>query len=167
MKFGRPRAASSRRSPRCFRRGYFRQEAWRLPGIGLVCLLLVSCGEAGLPERGGGHAESGCRVARVIDGDTMDMDCGQGVERVRLVGFDTPEKFSPRCREEYVRALEAERHLAALVREGDVRAKRRGVDRYGRTLARVQVGKKDVAAEMIAAGLARPYSGGLRRGWCA
>ena len=108
-----------------------------------------------------------CSVIRVIDGDTADLDCGAGVERVRLVGFDTPEKGGARCRDEYQRALAAERHLRGLLSAGEVRAERQGVDRYGRVLARVSAGGEDVAAAMIAGGHARAYAGGVRQGWCA
>ncbi|WP_290897841.1 thermonuclease family protein [Hoeflea sp.] len=39
-------------------------------------------------------------------------------------------------------------------------------DRYGRTLACVYADGRDVAKALIAAGLARPYDGGRREGWC-
>ena len=42
----------------------------------------------------------------------------------------------------------------------------RGTDRYGRRLARLTLDGTDVADPLIAAGLARPYEGGRRDGWC-
>ena len=39
---------------------------------------------------------NGCRLVKVIDGDTLVLACdGFGVFRARLVGFDTPEIFTP------------------------------------------------------------------------
>lgn len=32
-----------------------------------------------------------CRVVRVVDGDTVDVEVAGKVERVRLIGVDTPE----------------------------------------------------------------------------
>ncbi len=111
-------------------------------------------------------AVAGERVARVIDGDTVQMADG---ERVRLMGFDTPEK-PPRaeCPAEANRAAQATARLQSLSRNGLVLA-RAGRDRYGRTLAAASTPDgRDVAETMIAAGLAKPYHGrGPRGGWCA
>ncbi|OYX24013.1 MAG: hypothetical protein B7Z10_10020, partial [Rhodobacterales bacterium 32-66-7] len=53
-------------------------------------------------------ADGSCRILRVVDGDTVTLMCGEeGMESARLVGFDTPEKFSPRCLAEFVAAERA------------------------------------------------------------
>lgn len=40
--------------------------------------------------------EGECRILRVIDGDTVSVICpGEGMVSARLLGFDTPEKYSP------------------------------------------------------------------------
>ncbi|WP_175497634.1 thermonuclease family protein [Roseivivax halotolerans] len=100
----------------------------------------------------------------VIDGDTIDLDG----RRFRLVGFDTPEVYSPRC--DYEKALgdEATRRLRELIASGELvdLAIQPGKDRYDRGLARLYVGREDVAETMISEGLARPYRGGQRKGWC-
>jgi len=36
------------------------------------------------------------KVTRVVDGDTVDVQVGEKVERVRLIGIDTPEIVDPR-----------------------------------------------------------------------
>jgi hypothetical protein len=109
-----------------------------------------------------------CRLARVIDGDTVDLDCpGQGVVRARLTGFDTPEAFSPGCDSELARGKAATRALDRHIRDaGEMRVAFQGTDRYGRLLARMTLDGNDVAGPMIAEGLARPYGGGARRSWC-
>ncbi len=109
-----------------------------------------------------------CQVARVIDGDTIDLDCaGEGLVRTRLMGFDTPEVFSPKCDAELAlgnAATQALQHRVDGSRE--VLVAFRGTDRYGRRLARLSLDGTDVAQPLIAAGLARPYEGGRRDGWC-
>lgn len=99
----------------------------------------------------------------VYDGDTIRL----GPERIRIVGLDTPEYGSrARCREEALAAERAKQALIGEIARGDVALHRQGTDRYGRTLDRVTVNGRDVAGTMIARGLARPYNGGRRQGWC-
>lgn len=109
-----------------------------------------------------------CRVVRVIDGDTVDLDCaGAGALRARLLGFDTPEVFSPACAAELALGTQATRALERRIRaSGDMRIDLGGSDRYGRRLARLSLDGRDVAGPMIAEGLARPYDGGRRLSWC-
>lgn len=114
------------------------------------------------------EARSDCRVARVIDGDTVDLFCpGEPRERTRLVGFDTPEKVEPGCEAERQRALLAEAYLRGLIAgAAEIEVRRLGFDRYNRRLAVLTVDGDDLAERMIAAGHARAYSGGPRAGWC-
>lgn len=99
----------------------------------------------------------------VYDGDTILL----GQERIRIVGLDTPELgHRARCREEAVAAERAKQALIGEIARGNVALNRQGIDRYGRTLARVTVDGRDVASTLIANGLARPYNGGRRGGWC-
>ena len=98
---------------------------------------------------------------RVVDGDTLNI----AGERVRIMGLDTPET-SARCQREADLARQATAHMRQLV-AGGITLRRQGQDRYGRTLAVVYDARgQDVARLMIAAGLARPYGGGRRHGWC-
>ena len=123
------------------------------------------------PSLGGWNSpgqDDRCRVAEVVDGDTLTLACpGRMAERARLVGFDTPELFSPGCAGELVSATRAKRHLSRLVGRADhLGVVRHGRDRYGRTLVALSVDGRPVAREMISAGLARTYDGGRRGGWC-
>ena len=113
-------------------------------------------------------AEPSCTVARVVDGDTLDMACpGQGAFRARLVGFDTPEVYSPACAAEYALGSEASRRMRALVHGATtIHAEMQGFDRYDRRLVRLRLDGADVARVMIAEGLAVPYAGGRRTDWC-
>jgi endonuclease YncB( thermonuclease family) len=131
-------------------------------------LVAVSCMPAPLsrlpaPEVGG------CSVARVIDGDTVDMTCrGDGRFRARLTGYDTPESHEPRCPAEAQAAAAATARLHALVDAASTVAVRLGdFDRYGRRLVALRLDGQEVGATLIAEGLAVPYSAGPQIDWCA
>jgi micrococcal nuclease len=98
----------------------------------------------------------------IVDGDTIRV----GSERVRLLGYDTAELRS-RCDHEHALAEQGAAFLGLLVETaGEMTLCRAGRDRYGRTLAALQIDGRDVAAIMVGSGLARAYDGGRREGWC-
>ena len=111
---------------------------------------------------------AGCKVTKVIDGDTILLWCGTGgLEKVRLKGFDTPEVFSPSCPSEWARGIAATWHLRRIFFQANtVSFAFAGTDRYGRKLATATTDTGQVAARMIADGFARAYAGGAREGWC-
>ncbi len=85
---------------------------------------------------------------RVIDGDTFAV----GKEVIRIKGYDAPEIFKPRCKAEKTHGLAAKVYLAALLSKSPVVLSRAPWgDKYGRTLAKVWAGGKDVTQEMIRA----------------
>lgn len=100
----------------------------------------------------------------VIDGDTVDLDG----ERFRLVGFDTPETYRSQCELEKQLGDMATARLRQLIDSLAVVELVRlpGKDRYERSLGRLYVDQRDVGAVLIGEGLARPYEGGMRMGWC-
>jgi micrococcal nuclease len=131
---------------------------------------LTSCVPARAPLSGAApETDAGCRVLRVIDGDTVDMACPDtGRFRARLSGFDTPESFEPRCTAEARVARSATERLRGLVAEAaSVDARLGDLDRYGRRLVGLTLDGRDVGATLIAEGLALPYRGGPRPDWCA
>jgi endonuclease YncB( thermonuclease family) len=111
---------------------------------------------------------SGCRVARVLDGDTLDLFCpGRGWFRARIDGYDAPELFSPRCMAERDAAVRATRVLGTWVRMATtIEVAFLGHDPYGRTLVDMRLGGQRVARAMVATGNGRRYAGGHRGGWC-
>jgi endonuclease YncB( thermonuclease family) len=113
-------------------------------------------------------ADTGCRVTYIADGDTIHMACpGTGEVKARLLGFDTPEVYSPGCTAELAAGQQATVILRQILRSGPITAARfEGHDRYGRELVRLEVGGQDVAGKMIASGFAVPYSGGRSPDWC-
>lgn len=101
----------------------------------------------------------------VIDGDTIRWNG----EKVRLVGFNTPEISEPQCAAEATKGKQAKLRLQQLLNSGSVSFSAtvdRDRDRYGRLLREVRVDGRDVAELMISEGLAEPYSGGQKRDWC-
>jgi micrococcal nuclease len=79
-----------------------------------------------------------CRVVRVVDGDTVDLDVGGRVERFRLIGLDTPESVHPDRPVEFY-AKEASLFARNLL-EGEsvyVRDGPQKTDHFGRRLAYV------------------------------
>lgn len=109
-------------------------------------------------------------VLSVTDGDTFRArvpvwDNIDVVTAVRIRGIDTPE-LKGKCPAEKAMALEAKARLAVLL-NGQVQLLHVEPDKYsGRVDADVSVNGKSVAAVLIAEGLARPYTGGARQGWC-
>ncbi|SCZ73563.1 nuclease homologue [Epibacterium ulvae] len=100
----------------------------------------------------------------VIDGDTIDVE-GQ---RYRLVGFDTPETWKPKCNFELQLGKQATARLRTLVTSGQILEINilPGKDKYGRGLAKLLVGGADVGDILRDEGLARSYTGGKRQEWC-
>ena len=101
---------------------------------------------------------------RVVDGDTVAI----GKTRYRLVGFDTPETYYAKC--DYEKALgdAATGRVRQLIKAARVVefVVQPGRDKYDRGLARIFIGGNDIGSILISEGLARPYHGGRRQGWC-
>jgi micrococcal nuclease len=109
-----------------------------------------------------------CRILNVVDGDTVTLMCPEeGVERARILGFDTPEKYSPKCVAEFVAAERAAWALRTLIQKADrLQLRHEGTDQYGRALVRLELDGQDVAGRMVRSGHARTYGGGPRGSWC-
>ena len=135
----------------------------------LACVLLLAACIPTAPRAPDVPPDPGCSVGRVIDGDTVDLTCpGRGTDRARLMGFDTPEISRPGCAAERRLGLAAKARLRQLVTAaGRIDAGYHGTDRYGRALVVLRLDGRDVAQTLIAEGLAVPYAGGRRIGWCA
>ncbi len=140
--------------------------ALRLAGA----LALAGCVATGdpVPQASPVTTDTGCRAIYVADGDTVHLACrGSGAVKARLLGFDTPEVYSPRCSKELAAGRQATAILREVLQSGPITAARfQGHDRYGRELVRLEVGGQDVARPMIASGLAVPYAGGRHPDWC-
>jgi endonuclease YncB( thermonuclease family) len=101
-----------------------------------------------------------CASLSVHDGDSIR--CGR--ERIRIEDIDAPElPDSPKCKDyrrsyawcDFNRGFEARDALRQFLSKGQVTIQRTGLDRYGRTLARVTVHGQDAGAYLVGLGLAR------------
>ncbi len=146
------------------------QGAWFGQALLLASVLLGGCvaPPSPAPPQGTGASDTGCRVTYVADGDTIHLACPEtGEVKARLLGFDTPEVYSPKCREELAAGQQATAVLRQVLRSGPITAARfQGHDRYGRELVRLEVAGRDIARQMISSGYAAPYSGGRHPDWC-
>jgi endonuclease YncB( thermonuclease family) len=111
-------------------------------------------------------------VLRMIDGDTLEarVQVWPGIaitSRVRLRGIDAPEMCA-RCADEQAKAIVARDALIRILSEGSVGIASVTQDKYGdRVDAEVSTAATDdVAAVLLASGLARAYSGRRRASWC-
>ncbi|MBP9758126.1 thermonuclease family protein [Candidatus Dojkabacteria bacterium] len=96
-------------------------------------------------------------VDRVIDGDTIDVVIGENVQRIRMIGIDTPELKGKDCF-----ALDAKLKLTNLIDGKEVEIKsdptQENKDRYGRLLRYVYLDGVDINREMIKSGFAKEYT---------
>jgi len=139
----------------------------------LLLSLIVSCGPANTVAAADNQWRSiagpvSAKIIRIIDGDTLEVDAhpwpGHAVRvSVRLRGIDTPERRS-RCADQRAAAQLARNELERLV-SGVATVELinvAGGKYYGRVLADMKAGSRDIASAMLESGLARPYKGGKR-----
>jgi micrococcal nuclease len=112
-----------------------------------------------------GFCHSGSGENCVVDGDTFWFHG----EKIRIADIDTPETHPPRCAAEARLGAAATQRLQDLLNAGPIRlttAGDRHIDRYGRKLRIVERDGASIGSILVAEGLARPYNGGPRAGWC-
>ena len=114
-----------------------------------------------------------CKLKRVVDGDTVDVDIDLGFgiwqmnERVRIMGIDTPESRT-RDKIEKKFGLAAKAKLKSLLGKTTVlktSINKKGVDmkgKFGRVLGDFLVDGKEVTEIMCKTGHAVPYFGGAK-----
>lgn len=106
-----------------------------------------------------GHAPMGvtetATVLRVIDGDTIEVDRGNGPEKVRYIGMDTPETVAPGSPVEWM-GPQASAANKALVEGRDVLLERdvSETDMYGRLLRYVWLADASEASGWLLVNLA-------------
>ena len=95
------------------------------------------------------------RVEHIVDGDTFDVRRSDGtLTGIRVEGVDCPERGKPF-------SSVASKFTRTMVFDQDVRVTPKETDRYGRLVARVRVGERDLSEALVEAGLAwqfRRYS---------
>lgn len=149
-------------------------------GIAQLVSHVVGPHAAGTPEPVGVRSNFSSQYFTVTDGDTVRL---ADSTPVRLVGFNTPEKFDPVCSQEAELGNRASERLKQLVSEGtSVLTKvpcacapgTEGTKKcnYGRSCGILRVDGADVGQTLIAEGLAVSFICGktkcpkLPRPWC-
>jgi len=110
--------------------------------------------------------EYNCKIRRVVDGDTIDVDIDLGFdtwkcgERIRLFGVDCPECRS-RDKEEKAAGLAAKDFVKRLLHDGGtytLTTKEKG--KFGRYLGVIMLSDRtSVNAALVSENLAVPYHG--------
>ncbi|HEV7849041.1 MAG TPA: thermonuclease family protein [Mycetocola sp.] len=118
-----------------------------------------------VPPAAPSAAAESAAVVRVVDGDTLVVNRGEGDERVRLVGVDTPETVAPNAPVECF-GPEASAYVTDLLTGATVSLdsdpSQGDTDRHGRLLRYVWVPGdggtwNSVEALLIRGGFAEPY----------
>lgn len=111
-------------------------------------------------------------VRSIYDADTFRVTINDWPDiigksmSIRVLGVDAPE-MRGKCQSEKLAARRAKQHTVELLRSAKVielTNMKRG--KYFRILANVMIDGKSLATSLINNGLARPYDGGKRGGWC-
>jgi endonuclease YncB( thermonuclease family) len=89
-------------------------------------------------------------VARVIDGDTVQLAVGDAEKSVRLLGIDAPE-----IRQDY--GVESRAYLNKLVGSRKVQMECIGSDRYKREICKIVFKGADINLRMVSSGMAWHY----------
>ena len=141
-----------------------KQIRWILPLL-IIAAVLVSVGlhRAAQDNATAGKNELSAKVVTVIDGDTFNarIDEHGRIERVRVIGIDTPElaragspdqPYAQKAKQQARTLLSSRRVLLRLDRANEQRSHR---DKYGRLLAHVELPDgSDFSELMIEQGLA-------------
>ena len=112
-------------------------------------------------------------ISRVIDGDTFDVQYGSGdIDRIRLLGVDTPETYSKNKPDEYegitniecldewgdkatTYAIDILSNNAVILASDPLTEER---DYYDRLLSYIEIEGKDFSAMLLENGYARVYT---------
>ena len=117
-----------------------------------------------------------CKVERVVDGDTIDVNIDLGFDihhsaRVRMMGIDPPESRTRNLAEKAL-GLASKARLKEMLKGQKVKllTSKEGKGKFGRVLADVIIIDKqgtetNCNQQLIEEGHARPYYGGKRVPW--
>ena len=131
-----------------------RRSSWLVGGL-FVAILAVSYLLHEPPAPTGAISKGArleCTVKSVYDGDTLTANCAAGQVKVRFFGIDAPEMGQKPWGEQAKQAL-----LRLLPASGAITLQVMDQDRYGRTVAQVLVGKRDLGLELVRQGQVSVY----------
>jgi len=130
----------------------------------VLALTTAAAATACTPEPSGGDVVVmgvGARVTAVVDGDTIDVRVAEGMERVRIIGLDTPELGRDGAADECY-AQEARAYVDDALAGRTVTLfpdpTQDDVDQYGRLLRHVYVDERSIALGVIEDGAGREFT---------
>ena len=108
-----------------------------------------------------------CKVLKVIDGDTVDVDIDLGFgmsykkQRVRMLGIDTPESRTRDLVEKKF-GKASKKHLKGILEQGGIELVSHDKGKFGRILGEFFIGNSEVSVnqQMINDHHAVAYTGG-------
>ena len=112
-----------------------------------------------------------CKLVRVVDGDTIDIDLDLGFsvwvlkQRVRLLGINTPESRTRNLAEKKLGLLAKERLIELLPNTFVIQTYKDKKGKYGRLLGTPYVKDVDICKQLMEEGHAREYYGGKKEPW--
>jgi len=141
----------------------------------LLLGFLVATGAAAGPRTAESPKDYGsavvAEITSIYEGDTLRANIagyppiiGDRIG-IRIAGIDCPELKDKRP-DVKEKARQAKQYTVKRLREGkkiELLELRR--DKYFRILARVMIDGEDLGAELVKAGLAKPYDGGTKEAW--
>lgn len=109
------------------------------------------------------------KVIDIYDADTMTLEIYLGfhitvVEKVRLLGIDTPELRTKNLKEKEL-GYEARDYLCDLILGKEIIVTTEKQGKFGRYLANIFYDDININNELIRLGYAHPYDGGKRKPW--
>ena len=130
-----------------------------------LCLVIAVLAALVLFVSPSGSQAEQFKVTRVSDGDTIKVRGSSGEMTIRLVGIDAPETSHKKREPSQPFSQQSTKYLAGLALNKTVEIKEYGHDRYGRVLAVVTLGGKNINLEMVKAGFAEVYRGEHAKGF--
>lgn len=123
----------------------------RTAGLFALRRMLLALLMSAAPMLAYGSGDRDCSRAKVLwvhDGDTLGVSCGSGKPlKVRVADIDAPE-----LQQAY--GIASRDALAARVQGRQLVLHTRAHDRYGRTVAQIELNGRDVGLQLVADGLA-------------
>jgi len=114
--------------------------------------------------------EYNCKLRRVVDGDTIDVEVDLGFdvwvhERVRMYGINTPESRTKDLWEKDLGKAAKTRLLELLPPAFTLKTQKDAKGKFGRILGVVEVEGKNINEQLILEGHAVEYHGGSKPNW--
>lgn len=132
-----------------------RRSPWLVGGLFIAILALSYFLHE--PQAPSGAIQKGarleCTLKSVYDGDTLTANCAAGQVKVRVFGIDAPEMGQKPWGEQAKQAL-----VRQIPANGAISLQVMDQDRYGRTVAQVLVGQRDLGLELVRQGQAVVYA---------